>query len=300
MVVGAVPPRSKQIVGLAAFESIGVDPMAMTASSRAPEGAGHQASERSPFARLTELLAPYTPGKPLIALSLGRTAASGSRIRRAGARPAHRRFRPLPDRQGDRAVPESRCRLAIDAVRSAAPDRSRKRSPGPEWQPRGSVFRGADRSPPCRRTQGQAGDPGSKSVLSGLWRRRARRVLRHHLSADHARQRFPARSRRARRRDAGADRGDLHRIARQPARRGREPRLFHPAEAIGRSIRLHDFQRRMLFGNLHPRRAGQCAGMRRSGLHQCRRLSVAVQAIEPAGHAGRLRCRGPQIPDAVS
>src|SRR5450631_3550194 len=45
--------------------------MAMIASSRAPEGAGHQASERSPFARLTELLAPYTPGKPLIALSLG-------------------------------------------------------------------------------------------------------------------------------------------------------------------------------------------------------------------------------------
>src|SRR3974390_356336 len=45
--------------------------MAMTASSRAPEGAGHQESERSPFARLTELLAPFKPGKPLITLSLG-------------------------------------------------------------------------------------------------------------------------------------------------------------------------------------------------------------------------------------
>ena len=45
--------------------------MAMTASSRAPESAGTQESERSPFARLTELLAPYQPGKPLIALSLG-------------------------------------------------------------------------------------------------------------------------------------------------------------------------------------------------------------------------------------
>src|ERR1700737_4921596 len=45
--------------------------MAMTASSRAPQGAGSQESERSPFARLTELLAPYQPGKPLIALSLG-------------------------------------------------------------------------------------------------------------------------------------------------------------------------------------------------------------------------------------
>src|SRR5665811_2298730 len=45
--------------------------MAMTASSRAPQGAGHQESERSPFARLTELLAPHQPGKPLITLSLG-------------------------------------------------------------------------------------------------------------------------------------------------------------------------------------------------------------------------------------
>src|SRR3984957_13568280 len=45
--------------------------MAMTASSRAPEGAGTQESERSPFARTTELLAPYKPAKPLITLSLG-------------------------------------------------------------------------------------------------------------------------------------------------------------------------------------------------------------------------------------
>jgi N-succinyldiaminopimelate aminotransferase len=45
--------------------------MAMTASSRAPLGAGLQESERSPFARTTELLAPYKPAKPLIVLSLG-------------------------------------------------------------------------------------------------------------------------------------------------------------------------------------------------------------------------------------
>src|SRR3984893_441506 len=45
--------------------------MAMTAPSRAPQGAATKAGERSPFARLTELLAPYQPGKPLIALSLG-------------------------------------------------------------------------------------------------------------------------------------------------------------------------------------------------------------------------------------
>jgi aspartate/methionine/tyrosine aminotransferase len=50
--------------------------MAMTASSGTAQVAGSQKpagqdSERSPFARLTELLAPFQPGKPLITLSLG-------------------------------------------------------------------------------------------------------------------------------------------------------------------------------------------------------------------------------------
>jgi N-succinyldiaminopimelate aminotransferase len=45
--------------------------MAMTASSRMPQGTGSPESERSPFARLSELLAPYKPAKPLITLSLG-------------------------------------------------------------------------------------------------------------------------------------------------------------------------------------------------------------------------------------
>ena len=45
--------------------------MAMTASSRAPQGAGLKESERSPFARTAELLAPYRPAKSLIVLSLG-------------------------------------------------------------------------------------------------------------------------------------------------------------------------------------------------------------------------------------
>ena len=49
--------------------------MAMTVPSRAQPGAGQgqnpEQSERSPFARTAELLAPYKPGKPLITLSLG-------------------------------------------------------------------------------------------------------------------------------------------------------------------------------------------------------------------------------------
>jgi N-succinyldiaminopimelate aminotransferase len=55
----------------AADNVLALKPMAMIASSRAPEGAALQTSERSPFARTAELLAPYAPGKPLIALSLG-------------------------------------------------------------------------------------------------------------------------------------------------------------------------------------------------------------------------------------
>ncbi len=47
----------------------------MSASSSAAQDLsrdkGPATSERSPFARLTELLAPYQPGKPLITLSLG-------------------------------------------------------------------------------------------------------------------------------------------------------------------------------------------------------------------------------------
>jgi aspartate/methionine/tyrosine aminotransferase len=43
----------------------------MTASSRAPQNGGSRETERSPFIRLTELLAPYQPAKPLIPLSLG-------------------------------------------------------------------------------------------------------------------------------------------------------------------------------------------------------------------------------------
>ena len=43
----------------------------MTGTFRSSQVAGSQENERSPFARLTELLAPYQPGKPLITLSLG-------------------------------------------------------------------------------------------------------------------------------------------------------------------------------------------------------------------------------------
>ncbi|WP_035703207.1 aminotransferase class I/II-fold pyridoxal phosphate-dependent enzyme, partial [Bradyrhizobium genomosp. I (2014)] len=45
--------------------------MAMTASSRAPQAGGSSDTDRSPFIRLNELLAPHQPGKPLITLAVG-------------------------------------------------------------------------------------------------------------------------------------------------------------------------------------------------------------------------------------
>ena len=45
--------------------------MAMPASSRTAPADGRRDSERSPFARLAELLAPFEPGQPLITMSLG-------------------------------------------------------------------------------------------------------------------------------------------------------------------------------------------------------------------------------------
>src|SRR5216683_8449883 len=69
MVVCSISGRSHRATGCP--NRAGALRMAMTASSRAPQGTGSQESERSPFARLTELLAPYQPAKPLITLSLG-------------------------------------------------------------------------------------------------------------------------------------------------------------------------------------------------------------------------------------
>lgn len=45
--------------------------MAMTASSRTSQARESANSQRSPFVRLNELLAPYQPGKPLISLAVG-------------------------------------------------------------------------------------------------------------------------------------------------------------------------------------------------------------------------------------
>ena len=238
--------------------------MAMTASSRAPQGAGSQESERSPFARLTELLAPYQPAKPLITLSLGE--------------PQH----PVPDFVGPVLAKHiadfGRYPIAkgIEPFRRAAANwlSTRFELPRPvdpetellvlNGSREGLFFAAMTAARYVGERKGRPAILMPESVLSRLWRRRARRGLRGDLSADHARQRISARSRRARRCHAGAHGCDLHRLAGQSARRGGLAGLFRPVENTRRPLRLHDPERRMLFGNLHQGSARQHAGMRRA------------------------------------
>ena len=162
----------------------------MTASSRAPQGAGSPESERSPFARLTELLAPYQPGKPLITLSLGEPQhpvpafvgpVLAKHIADFGRYPIAKGTEPF------RRAAANWLSTRFELPRAIDPE---TRASGAEREPRGAVFRRADRRPLCRRAQGQACNPDAQSVLSGLWRRGARRGLRADLSADHACQRI--------------------------------------------------------------------------------------------------------------
>ena len=204
--------------------------MAMTASSGVAQGAGSVPAagqaERSPFARTTELLAPYQPGKPLITLSLGEPQhpvpdfvgpVLAKHIADFGRYPLAKGIEPFR-----RAV----ANWLSTPIQPAPRGRSRERSAGAQRQPRGTVLRRHHRLASCRQPQGPAGDPDAESVLSGLWRRRARRRLRAGLSADHGRQRISARSRFARRCAAGAHGRDVHRLARQSARRGRHAAII--------------------------------------------------------------------------
>jgi hypothetical protein len=149
--------------------------MAITASSRPAAAAGAQggasASERSPFARLADLLSPYKPGKPLINMSLGE--------------PQH----PVPGFVGPVLAKHVNDLGATRSPRAS----SRSGRPPPTGQQGGSPSRAVDPETEvlvlngsreglffaaiaaalCRAAQGHACDPDAQSVLSGLCRWRA-------------------------------------------------------------------------------------------------------------------------------
>ena len=131
-----------------------------------------------------------------------RAAASDPAVRRPGHRRACQRVRPLSGQQGPRRVRRRGRGLARPPLRPAAPGRSGQRSAGAQRHPRGTFSRSARRQELGDAARGHAGRAHSQSVLCGLCGRRDRRRLRAGLSADHARDRLPARPRCARRRAA--------------------------------------------------------------------------------------------------
>ena len=128
-----------------------------------------------------------------------RAAASDPAVRRPGHRRACQRVRPLSGQQGPRRVRRRGRRLARPPLRPGAPGRSGQRSAGAQRHPRGTFPRRACRQELGDAARGPAGRAHSQSVLCGLCGRRDRRRLRAGLSADHARDRLPARPRCARR-----------------------------------------------------------------------------------------------------
>ena len=152
--------------------------MAMTASSRAPAGAGSNESERSPFARTTELLAPYKPGKPLITLSLGEPQhpvpgfvgpVLAQHIADFGRYPLARGIEPFRKAAAGWLSTRFKLPRAVDPESEILVLNGSRE---------GLFFAALTAAALCRRAQGPPGDPDAESVLSGLWRRRARGGLR--------------------------------------------------------------------------------------------------------------------------
>ena len=291
----------------AAFESAGASDMAMTASSGVAQGAGsaHPAgqAERSPFARTTELLAPYQPGvSHLITLSLGEpqhpvpgfvgpvlakhiaefgryphapraSSRSGGRSR-TGFRPGSDLPRPVDPESEILVLNGSREGLFFAAITAA---RYVGAAPG------------QTRDPDARIRSIRPMAPAPAPPVAN------RSICRPPSPTDSC----PTSTRSTTRRWRGRWRSSSPRPANpQGAVASRD--YFTAAEAARRPLRLHDPERRVLFGNLHQAGAGQRAGMRRARLHQRGCVPVAVKALEPAGHARRLCRRRQEISRRLS
>ena len=145
-----------------------------------------------------------------------------------------------------------------------------------------------------RWANGRSGRPAilmPKSVLRRLRGRRGCRPCRCGVPAGDRPDRLPARPRFAHRRAAVAHRRLLSGLAGQPAGLGREPGLSRATRRTCAQARVHRVQRRMLFRDLHDCAAAQHAGALRPRLRERGRVPVAVEALEPARPAGRLRRR---------
>ena len=138
-----------------------------------------------------------------------------------------------------------------------------------------------------------ARDPDPEPVLRGLCGRRGRGRLRAGLSRRHRRERLPARSRRARRRAAGAHRRVLSRLAGEPAGLGRRRGLSRRAwsRSRGRTASWCSPTSATRKSTCEGRRRPACSKPAGAGLRQRGGVPLAVEALEPARPAHRLRRR---------
>ena len=95
-------------------------------------------------------------------------------------------------------------------------------------------------------------------------------------------------------RSAGAHRGFLHRLARQPAGRGRRPRLSRAHRRAGPALRIPGFQRRMLFGDLHQSTRRRACSKRR------RRISPTSSSSSRSPNARTCRGCASALPPATA
>ena len=161
--------------------------------------ASRATGSRSPFVRLRELIDRFPPGQSAISLAVGEPQHPippfvGSIIA------AHvNEFGRYPANKGLDEFGVAVAGWLGRRYDAGAPGRSGERSAGAQRHPRGTFPRRARRQELGDAARGPAGRAHSQSVLCGLRGRRDRRRLRAGLSADHARDRLPARPRCARR-----------------------------------------------------------------------------------------------------
>jgi len=127
---------------------------------------------RSPFVRLTELIADITPGKPVIDLGVGEPQARRAGICGAGDSGAYQRIWSLPQERGHAAIPSCSRRVGSAPVQTrpcSGPDREVLVLSGS----REGLFLGSIRGEAARdKSRRPTRDSHSQSLLRGLFGRR--------------------------------------------------------------------------------------------------------------------------------
>ncbi len=236
--------------------------MYMPAAEReSPISTARAAEQRSPFVRLTDLLAGTQPGKPVINLAVGEPQHPVPPFVGPGPAAAPCRIRPLSREQGHRAISAARCR---NGFRGAMRCRARSMSEHEIIVLNGTregLFLGAHRGAPLCAADAKANPRSSFPIrFTPLMPPAPTRPTANavYLPAT-AKTQFPSRPRCAFRRSARAHGGVLSRLALQSAGRGGGRRVSRAPRVARAPPRLPHLRRRMLFGNLFDAEAGRHA-----------------------------------------